>query len=319
VLDLAAKTCLPGLLDLHTHLTDSPEDTADLRVYLTRSEGEALARGRDHARATLLAGFTTVRDVGTYIAWTDRALRDEIAAGRTPGPRMQVRRERAPAPVHGGARDDTDGGDPSRDLGVGPVHGLGREWARVTGMETTRPTATAGTAPGAKAPKSHDYQTHLTWEGNLGTGTATYGGYGRQHRIRVEGKADLVGSAHATFRGDPALHDPEDLLLAAVASCHMLSYLALCARARVEVVAYEDRAHGVLELTPDGGGSFREITLAPRVVLAAGGDAAAATALHDRAAALCFIARSCNFPIHHRPEVTVAAAAPPAPGGTEAP
>ena len=90
LLDLGAKTCLPGLLDLHTHLTDSPEDTKDLRVYLTRSEEEALARGKEHARATLLAGFTTVRDVGTYIAWTDRALRDAIRRGETPGPRMQV-------------------------------------------------------------------------------------------------------------------------------------------------------------------------------------------------------------------------------------
>jgi imidazolonepropionase-like amidohydrolase len=90
VLDLATQTCLPGLIDLHTHLTDSPEDTKDLRVYFTRSDEEALARGQAHARATLLAGFTTVRDVGTYIAWSDRALRDAIRSGKAPGPRLQV-------------------------------------------------------------------------------------------------------------------------------------------------------------------------------------------------------------------------------------
>ncbi len=90
VLDLSAYTCLPGLLDLHTHLTDSPEDTADLRVYYTRAGQEAQARATRHALATLLAGFTTVRDVGTYMAWSDRELRDSIDGGRTLGPRMQV-------------------------------------------------------------------------------------------------------------------------------------------------------------------------------------------------------------------------------------
>jgi imidazolonepropionase-like amidohydrolase/endonuclease/exonuclease/phosphatase family metal-dependent hydrolase len=90
VLDLAGHTCLPGLIDLHTHLTDAPGDTADLRVYYRRTLEEQVALGRENARRTLLAGFTSVRDVGTYVAWSDRALRDEIARGRAIGPRMQV-------------------------------------------------------------------------------------------------------------------------------------------------------------------------------------------------------------------------------------
>jgi imidazolonepropionase-like amidohydrolase/endonuclease/exonuclease/phosphatase family metal-dependent hydrolase len=90
VLDLPDRTCLPGLIDMHTHLSDRPGDTADLRVYYRRSLAEQVALGRDNARATLLAGFTSVRDVGTYIAWSDRALRDEIARGEIIGPRMQV-------------------------------------------------------------------------------------------------------------------------------------------------------------------------------------------------------------------------------------
>jgi imidazolonepropionase-like amidohydrolase len=89
-LDLSGHTCLPGLIDMHTHLTDRPGDTADLSVYYRRTLDEQLALARENARATLLAGFTTARDVGTYIAWADRALRDEINSGRTPGPRMQV-------------------------------------------------------------------------------------------------------------------------------------------------------------------------------------------------------------------------------------
>ena len=90
VLELADHTCLPGLIDMHTHLTDRPGDTADLSVYYRRTLDEQLVLARENARATLLAGFTTVRDVGTYIGWADRALRDEINAGITPGPRMQV-------------------------------------------------------------------------------------------------------------------------------------------------------------------------------------------------------------------------------------
>jgi imidazolonepropionase-like amidohydrolase/endonuclease/exonuclease/phosphatase family metal-dependent hydrolase len=90
VLELGGHTCLPGLIDMHTHLSDRPGDTADLSVYLRRTLEEQVALGRENARVTLLAGFTSVRDVGTYVAWSDRVLRDEILRGETIGPRMQV-------------------------------------------------------------------------------------------------------------------------------------------------------------------------------------------------------------------------------------
>ena len=90
VLDLSDSTCLPGLIDMHTHLTDRPGDTADLSVYYRRSREDQAAIVLENARATLLAGFTSARDVGTYLAWADRDLRDAIDAGRAIGPRMQV-------------------------------------------------------------------------------------------------------------------------------------------------------------------------------------------------------------------------------------
>lgn len=89
-LDLPTHTCLPGLIDMHTHITERPDDTADLTVYFRRTRDEQLAISREFAEATLLAGFTTVRNVGVYVGWTDRALRDAIDAGEVAGPRMQV-------------------------------------------------------------------------------------------------------------------------------------------------------------------------------------------------------------------------------------
>jgi imidazolonepropionase-like amidohydrolase len=89
-LHLPGHTCLPGLLDLHTHLTERPSDTADLRVYFRRTRAEQLEISRAHAAATLGAGFTTVRNVGAYIQGVDLEMRDAIARGDYPGPRMQV-------------------------------------------------------------------------------------------------------------------------------------------------------------------------------------------------------------------------------------
>jgi imidazolonepropionase-like amidohydrolase len=89
-LDLAGYTCLPGLIDMHTHLTDSGHETKDLSVYYKRTKAEQVEIGKQSAHDTLMAGFTAVRDVGTYIAWVDRDLRDAINSGSTVGPRMQI-------------------------------------------------------------------------------------------------------------------------------------------------------------------------------------------------------------------------------------
>jgi imidazolonepropionase-like amidohydrolase len=90
VMDLSGYTCLPGLIDMHTHLTDRPEDTADLRVYFSRSASDTQQQARENAAATLQAGFTSARNVGTYVLGADTTLRDAINAGRAAGPRIQA-------------------------------------------------------------------------------------------------------------------------------------------------------------------------------------------------------------------------------------
>lgn len=90
VLDLSGYTVLPGLIDMHDHLTDAPSDAVDLKVNFARSLEEEQTRARRQAEATLVAGFTSVRNLGTYIAWTDKTLRDTIDRGDVPGPRMQI-------------------------------------------------------------------------------------------------------------------------------------------------------------------------------------------------------------------------------------
>ncbi len=89
LIDWSRFTVLPGLIDLHTHLADV-ETSSDVAAPLKTGLSETVAIGRVHALATLRAGFTTVRDVGTYRGFTDVMLRDEIEAGKTPGPRMFV-------------------------------------------------------------------------------------------------------------------------------------------------------------------------------------------------------------------------------------
>lgn len=149
----------------------------------------------------------------------------------------------------------------------------------------------------------HEYATRIVWTGNTGPGTSGYAGYGRAYRVRIAGKPDLAGSADPAFRGDAARHNPEDLFVSAIAACHMLTYLALCARRGVCVLAYEDAAVGTVLTLPQGGGRFEEVRLSPTVTVADAGQARLAGELHEEAHRQCFIAGSCSIPIRCRPAV----------------
>ncbi|WP_372394422.1 OsmC family protein [Azospirillum sp. HJ39] len=156
--------------------------------------------------------------------------------------------------------------------------------------------------------REHRYAVRLDWTGNLGSGTSSYRGYSRDHRLGAGDKPAIPGSADPAFRGDPARWNPEELLVAALSSCHQLWYLHLCAAAGIVVTAYADEAEGVMVEESSGAGQFSAVVLRPRVTLAPGAGAAdmeKALALHHEAAEKCFIARSVNFPVRHEPAVGV--------------
>lgn len=158
------------------------------------------------------------------------------------------------------------------------------------------------------AAKQHDYAVTVRWTGNTGSGTARYRGYERAHDISAPGKTVIAGSSDPAFGGDAGRWNPEELLLASLSACHKLWFLGLCAQAGIVVTAYEDEAEGRMTEEPGGAGQFTAVTLRPRVTIATGSDAAMATALHDRAHAMCFIARSVNFPVDHDATIVCEAA-----------
>jgi organic hydroperoxide reductase OsmC/OhrA len=147
------------------------------------------------------------------------------------------------------------------------------------------------------------YHAKLVWSGAAQGPTRSVENYSREFRVEIDGKPPLRGSADPGFHGDAALYNPEDLLMSALCSCHMLSYLAVCAHAGIAVRSYEDAAVGTLARR-EGKVKFVDVLLRPRVVLEPGSDIEKARALHDKAHNICVIVSSVNFPVRH--EATLA-------------
>ena len=119
---------------------------------------------------------------------------------------------------------------------------------------------------------THTYRTDLAWEGSTAAG---YEAYPRAHRLAVApALAPLELSSDPAFRGDPTRLNPEQLLLAAASSCQLLSFLAVAARARVDVVGYTDRAEAVM---PEDEKPMRLTRITLRPVIALGAAAAEVT------------------------------------------
>jgi organic hydroperoxide reductase OsmC/OhrA len=147
--------------------------------------------------------------------------------------------------------------------------------------------------------RQHRYALTVEWTGNRGDGTSSYRSYDRDHEIRAEHAASIAGSSDPAFRGNPSRWNPEQLLLAAAAQCHMLSYLHHAAVNGVVVVGYVDHPTAVMTEDSDGGGRFTEITLHPLVTITGADQVELAERLHHDANRSCFIASSLALPVTH--------------------
>ncbi|MCS5713386.1 OsmC family protein [Herbiconiux sp. CPCC 205716] len=152
--------------------------------------------------------------------------------------------------------------------------------------------------------REHHYSVDVAWLGNRGTGTSGYREYGRQSVVTASGKHELEASADRTFHGDADRWNPEELLLAALAECHMLSFLHVAVKHGVVVTGYTDAARGTMEQQGDGG-RFTSVTLHPVVTVTAPVDDELFRTMHREAYEVCFIASSVNFPVHHEPRLVV--------------
>jgi organic hydroperoxide reductase OsmC/OhrA len=150
--------------------------------------------------------------------------------------------------------------------------------------------------------QEHIYRVTTHWSGAEKSPEFSYESYSREYSIAIDGKQSLTGSADPSFFGNASLHNPEDFLVMSLSACHMLSYLALCARAGIRVLSYQDEAIGKLS-RQNGKYQFTEVTLYPKVMIEHEGDAEKATSLHHKAHDICFITNSVAFPVLNEPTI----------------
>ena len=128
----------------------------------------------------------------------------------------------------------------------------------------------------------------------------TYDTYSRNHEITFKDGVAKTFSAAAVYRGDPTKGDPEDMFVAALSSCHMLSFLAIAAKKRITVLSYDDDASGWLE--KEGGKLWMtRVVLRPRIVFEGAPDAATVDQMHHMAHEQCFIANSVKTDVKVEP------------------
>ena len=150
---------------------------------------------------------------------------------------------------------------------------------------------------------AHRYRASCTWSGSTGGG---YDAYSREHTTTCDPVPDpLTMSGDPAFGGDAAHLNPEQLLLAAAVSCQLLSFLAVAARARIDVVAYSDDAEADM---PEDDQPMRitAIRLRPTITVAAGTNVDRIDRLVEVAHKECFIANSLTSAMDVRATVLIA-------------
>jgi organic hydroperoxide reductase OsmC/OhrA len=146
----------------------------------------------------------------------------------------------------------------------------------------------------------HNYASRLEWSGATAGG---YEHYDRRHTVSAPpSRARLQLSGDPAFRGDPELVNPEQLLLIAASSCQLLSFLAIAARARINVVAYTDEAEAVMS-EDSKPMRITRITLRPRIVIDGALDESRVRRYVELAHEHCFIANSLSTEIVLEPRI----------------
>ena len=154
-------------------------------------------------------------------------------------------------------------------------------------------------------PHEHNYKLTAVWTGNKGDGTKNVRTYDRSHTVSIEGKPELFLTTDNPFVGDKSKLNPEDLLVSAISSCHMLSYLYLCAMEGIVITSYIDNATGIMIEKESSGGNFKEVSLNPIIYVAEESMIVKAIELHHKAHEICYIANSVNFEVKCNPTCKV--------------
>jgi organic hydroperoxide reductase OsmC/OhrA len=142
-----------------------------------------------------------------------------------------------------------------------------------------------------------EHHIHLAWD--KGDAPFTYNDYPRNHALSFKnGQETVIASAAPAYKGDATKADPEDLLVASLSSCHMLSFLAIANKKKVTVTAYEDDAVGFLE-NDNGTLWIARVILRPKVTCDA--DAGTLAQIHHLAHEACFIANSVKTDVRIEP------------------
>jgi organic hydroperoxide reductase OsmC/OhrA len=152
---------------------------------------------------------------------------------------------------------------------------------------------------------THRYESHLRWTGSTGLG---WEGYDRVHTVVAPPAEQEIRLTTGEAHGDPRILNPEQLVVMAASSCQMLWFLHLAAKARIDVIEYEDDAVGLMP-EDDEPVRITEITLRPRVVIAGGASEERVRELAEMAHEHCNVAHSLKSELKLEPRVEIRAPA----------
>jgi len=144
-----------------------------------------------------------------------------------------------------------------------------------------------------------EHRVTVSWERT--TEDFSYEAYSRNHLWSFEGGIEVPASAAPGFLGEAERVDPEEAFVAALSSCHMLTFLAIAARKRLVVDGYHDAAVGYLEKDADGKLAITRVILRPEVTFAAAPSPEAIEKMHHQSHEHCFIANSVKTDVRVEP------------------